>query len=200
MSSETVMKRETVSPASAIINSATSVGAGAGFIGAAFAAGNATLKGRRVVLWSAVAGGQCCALGFTYWLSRQILSGSVGFQRQTESRSIQDELMYSTISGSIAGLVGGSLRGRSNIIPGALVFGMVGLGGQLGVSSLAAAIDAPKERKPILERLSTSKWWPLQSVSDTDYENQLKEQLEALNTEINMVDSQISALKERRNK
>ncbi|KAK5103636.1 hypothetical protein LTS08_003054 [Lithohypha guttulata] len=167
------------SGATSIAKSSAYVGGGAGALGAAFAAAHATLKGRNAALWGAAAGFQCFVLGSTFWFSRDVLRNNVD-QGQ----------------GSLAGMAGGAMRSRGNIIPGAIVFGLVGLGGQAGLSALAGRIDAPdRERRPILDRLSDSKWWPLKSVSDEDYERELTEKIVGLEAELEVIDEKIALLR-----
>lgn len=181
------------SGATSIAKSSAYVGGGAGALGAAFAAAHATLKGRNAALWGAAAGFQCFVLGSTFWFSRDVLRNNVD---QGQGLSYRDDLLYSGFAGSLAGMAGGAMRSRGNIIPGAIVFGLVGLGGQAGLSALAGRIDAPdRERRPILDRLSDSKWWPLKSVSDEDYERELTEKIVGLEAELEVIDEKIALLR-----
>lgn len=157
-------------------------------------AGYATLKGKPMILWGGAAGGQCFILGSTFWFTRGIAANYALVQRRHDALSFGEELVCSSLSGSAAGAVGGALRGRSNVIPGALVFGLLGLAGQAGLSSFAAA-EGTRDNRPLLDRLSESKWWPLKSIPDAEYEQQLHNKIEALDTEIAMVDEQISTLR-----
>lgn len=164
-----------------------------------FGAGYATLKGRPMILWGGSAGAQCFILGSTFWFTRGIAANYALIQRRHDTLSFREELGCSSLSGSAAGAVGGALRGRSNIVPGAVVFGLLGLAGQIGLSSLAAA-ESTRDSRRLLDRLSESKWWPLKSIPDAEYEQQLLNKIEGLDTEIAMVDEQILELKRQRQK
>lgn len=181
------------SDTTSIITSSAYVGGSAAVTGGAFSAAYATLKGRPAVLWTAAAGAQCFVLGSTFWFTRSLLRHNAA---QARPLTYREDLAYSSLAGTFAGLTGGALRGRGNILPGAIVLGLVGLGGQLGMTAFAANADAPaREKRPLLDRLSDSKWWPLKSLSDEDYECELQEKLVGLEAEMQMIDEKISTLR-----
>lgn len=104
--------------------------------------------------------------------------------------------MYSSVAGSFAGMAGGALRGRHNIVPGAIVLGLLGLGGQASYTAFERMAESPAESRPLLDRLSSSKWWPLKSISDADYEKELTEKVISLEAEVAAIDEKIAALKQ----
>lgn len=104
--------------------------------------------------------------------------------------------MYSSLAGSFAGMAGGALRSRYNIIPGAVVFGLMGLGGQASYTAFERMAESPAESRPLLDRLSSSKWWPLKSISDADYERELTEKVISLEAEVAIIDEKIAELKQ----
>lgn len=178
------------------IISATSYFAGASAItGAVFGAGYATLKQRPVVLWTVATGGQWGVLGGSFWFTRSILRQHAQREHGSQALPLREELAYSTVAGSFSGLIGGAFRGRSNILPGAIFLGLVGLGGQLGYHGLSLMDTEGRDRRPILDRLSDSKWWPLKSLSDEEYEHDLTEQLIAIEAEVSIIDEKLSALR-----
>lgn len=181
-----------------IINASNYVGVGSAVTGAAFAAGYATLKGRPVVLWTIAAGGQCGVLGWTFWFTRSLLRQSAQQDGTDTLPSQRKDLIYSTVAGSLSGTVGGAFRGRANIVPGAIMMGLAGLGGQVSYNILSAAAIRPHDRRPLLVRLSDSKWWPLKVLSDEDYERELTEKIIAIEAEVSMIDDRIRALKQGR--
>lgn len=174
------------------LTSSAYVGLSTGTLGVTYSALHASLTGRSALLWSTAAGAQCFVLGSTFWFTRSLLRND-SLTRKTISR--REDVLYSTIAGSMAGVAGGALRGRTNIIPGAIVFGALGAAGQVGLGGVAASIDSPAERRPLLDRLSDTSWWPLKSLSDEDYEKDLQEQLIGVEADLIMVDERIAALK-----
>lgn len=189
------------------------VGIGTGAIGASISSGYATVRGLPVLLWTAASGVQCFVLGSTFWFSRGLSRTLLEPQQRTEKMPFRKELACSTIAGSIAGIAGGALRGRANVIagvaggalrgranviPGAIVCGLIGLSGQAVVSTLGAVVSEPHDSRPLLDRLSDTKWWPMKSIPDAEYKQQLLRQIDGIDVEISMVDDQISALKQQR--
>jgi len=181
------------SKANSVLTSSAYFGGGAAALGGTFSAFYATFKGRNTVLWTAASGVQCFVLGSTFWFSRSVLRDSAS---DAYPLSRRNELMYSTLAGSFAGMAGGALRGRHNIIPGAIVFGLMGLGGQASSTAFERMAESPAESRPLLDRLSNSKWWPLKSVSDADYERELTEKLIGLEAEVAMIDEKLAMLKQ----
>lgn len=179
-------------------NTSLYVGLGTGTIGAAYAAGSATLRGRPVVLWSGYAGLQWLVLGSTFWFTRGLATTFTSSGQQHDVLSLRQELTSSSLAGSVAGMAGGALRGYRNIVPGAVVCGLIGLTGQLGISLLAARDAGSRDNRPLLDRLSDSKWWPLKSIPDTEYNKQLMDKINGIDVEISMIDEQILALKQQR--
>lgn len=182
--------------AGSIISASNYVAGGTAITGAAFAAGYATLKGRPVILWTVAAGGQCGVLGWTFWFTRSILRQNAQKEMLVPSLSQREELMYSAVAGSFSGLVGGAFRGRANILPGAVAMGLVGAGGQFGYNVLSLAGLKERDQRPLLDRLSDSKWWPLKTLSDEEYEQDLTEKLIAIEAEVSMIDDKIKSLKQ----
>lgn len=182
--------------AGSIVSASNYVAGSTAVLGAAFGAGYATLKGRPVVLWTVVAGGQCGALGWTFWFTRSILRQNAQRDTLGPSLSQREELMYSGLAGSFSGLVGGAFRGRANMLPGAIAMGLVGIGGQLGYNALSLAEMKERDQRPLLDRLSDSKWWPLKTLSDEEYEHDLTEKLIAIEAEVSMIDDRLKVLKQ----
>ena len=183
---------------SGLLTTSAYFGIGAGALGSSFGSGYATVKGHPVLLWTMSSGAQCFLLGSTFWLSRGLSRAFLQSERRRETLSFTEELACSTFGGSIAGITAGALRGRANVIPAAIVWGVVGLSGQAGISSLAAVVDGSEDNRPLLDRMAGSKWSLFTSISDVDYKQQLEEQIDGIDVEISMVNDQISALKKQR--
>ncbi|KAJ9652206.1 hypothetical protein H2198_008510 [Neophaeococcomyces mojaviensis] len=179
------------------LKSSIYAGGAAAVLGSGLAAAHATLKGRSALVWGGVAGGQCFVLGTTFWLARSVVrSNLVQGRGQMFTDSSREDLISSGIGGSFAGLAGGALRGPRNMLPGAIVLGLIGLGGQAAYTGLAAIIESPRERRSILQVLSDSSWWPLKSISDEDYEHELMEKVIAIEAEIAIIDEKMLGLKQ----
>lgn len=181
--------------AGSIISASNYVAGGSAIAGAAFAAGYATLKGRPVVLWTVASGAQWGVLGWSFWFTRSILRQHAQREHDSQVLPLREELAYSTIAGSFSGLMGGAVRGRANVLPGAIIVGLVGFGGQLGYHGLSLVESKDRDQRPILDRLSDSKWWPLKALSDEDYEHDLTEQLIAIEAEVSIIDEKLGALR-----
>jgi hypothetical protein len=120
----------------------------------------------------------------------------------------------STIAGGIAGCAGGLLRmtvrpmsptfsnsylgGRRNIVPGAIVFALLGGAGQtiynLADAQHSAYLNSPAKFET-RSRWLDSKWSPVKVLSDDEYEAMLQEKLLRLKAEIALIDENIAELK-----
>lgn len=187
-----------VSKSSSHLKTSAFVGICTGAIGSSIGSGYATLKGHPVGLWTAASGVQCFVLGSTFWYSRGLTIAWLKSRQQRESLSFREEVMCSTVSSSVAGAAGGLLRGRSNVLPAAFVFGIIGIFGQVGASTLAVSDEATRDQRPIFDRLSDSAWWPIKRVPDADYRQELLQQVDAIDAQILTIDDRISALKQER--
>lgn len=86
--------------------------------------------------------------------------------------------------------------GRKNVIPGAIMFALLGATGQY-LYNVADARNSALAGKPECKESSwlDSKWSPMKVLSDQDYENMLREKLLRVNAEIALVDESIEALR-----
>jgi len=108
-----------------------------------------------------------------------------------------DRSKASGIAGAVSGgLTGAVFRGRSNIIPGALVLGFFGWAGQALLDKRTATPATPKENKP-----KRGFWESMTSIgavsrlSNDEYAQMLKERMFKLDVEIALLDDKIDALK-----
>lgn len=171
----------------------TYFGAGAGSLGAILNGAGATLKGKPVVFFTVWGGAQWFALGSVFWFVRSTLQREVSIERQTTYRQ---DLLCSTVGGTAAGLIAGSLRGRANILPGAIIWGVAGLAGQASATTVARLADQPGDSRPLLDVLADKPWWPLKRLSDADYENETREKLIAVEAEIALIDEKIDSIRQ----
>ncbi|KAI9726540.1 MAG: hypothetical protein M1834_008982 [Cirrosporium novae-zelandiae] len=176
------------------------VGAAAGaagfFVGGFFG----VLRSKVPVLFAFGSSFQWFALGSTFWATRSAILQSDPNHEITPS----DRVAASTIAGGVSGAgMGALLRGRQNIIPGAIMFTLFGYLGQKGYNHLdvrhTIAVRSKAEdegtAKSFLMRLGESKWVPFKVLTDEEYEETLQEKLLRIDTEIALIDSEISNLR-----
>ncbi|KAL1838042.1 hypothetical protein VTJ49DRAFT_3115 [Mycothermus thermophilus] len=169
------------------------VGAAAGACGAFTGAAAGIIRSAPVVLFSGIAGVQCFTLGTSYHGARQV---GLNYFKQGEEPTPREKVKASTVAGGVAGTLGGMLRGPRNIIPGALVFSLLGAGGQVIVNRREARAPAPKEETG---SSTSNKWWsrwsPITRLSDEDYAAILEERILQLEADIAIVDDRIKEIR-----
>ncbi|TVY42424.1 hypothetical protein LSUB1_G001636 [Lachnellula subtilissima] len=131
-------------------------------------------------LFALASGIQWFALASTFSASRGFVLQSWGGDKVTP----REKVSASAIAGAFAGSAGGLLRGRKNILPGAIMFALFGAAGQ------ATATDKSEKFSWM-----NSKWSPMSVLSDAEYEKLLQERLLRVNAEIALVDENIEALR-----
>lgn len=125
--------------------------------------------------------------------------------------SDRQELRYSAFAGSLSGAINGAFRepattkhtsstntftgSRSNIVPGAIMMGLLGMAGQGGYNALSTSRDEEQgPRRPLMARLADSRWMPLKNLSDEQYEEMLSAKLIKVEVEISLIDEKIATL------
>ena len=84
---------------------------------------------------------------------------------------------------------------RSNILPGAIMIGLLGLAGQGGYNAITDANHAESTPvRSLMQQVMESKWMPLKPLSDEQYEGILNEKLLRTEVEISIIDEKIAAL------
>jgi len=170
---------------------ALGVGAFTGASGLAVGLITGSLRSAHPVLFAAVSGAQWLGLGTTFWYTRSVI-GNAAFGGQLRR---DQEAVCSTIAGSLAGGINGAFRSRSNIIPGAIVMGMIGFAGQYGYSVFSDRAAPDLEKGSLLQRFAAMKWVPLRSLSNQEYEKMLNEKLLSTEAEIAILDERVEALR-----
>lgn len=150
-----------------------------------------SLRSAHPALFAAVSGAQWFGLGTTFWYTRSII-GSAAFGGQVKR---DQEIACSTVAGSLAGGINGALRSRSNIIPGAIMLGLMGFAGQYGYNIFSARAASDPEKGSLLQRFAAMKWVPLKSLSNEEYERMLNEKLLSTEAEIAIIDERIAELR-----
>ncbi|KAF3769575.1 hypothetical protein M406DRAFT_248692 [Cryphonectria parasitica EP155] len=173
-----------------ILAKSLQLGAGAGTCGLLFGATAGVVRGTTPVLFSIVSGLQWFGLGSVYYGTRSMAIARYGPGHDvTPSQKVG----ASALGGAVSGMtVGGIMRGTRNILPAALVFSLLGGGGQFAVNKWTGSSDAPTEKK-------SDNWFakfsPMKRLSDQEYEAILEEKLLRLEAEIAIIDEDIAALK-----
>ncbi|ORY15274.1 hypothetical protein BCR34DRAFT_558971 [Clohesyomyces aquaticus] len=201
-----------------VLRNAAVVGGYTGVSGIAIGAIAGTVRSNTPVLFAAASGIQCFTLGATYWGIRSTVLNSDGLRnwwaitrgipltpRSDLSPTPNDRVRASTIAGAITGgVLAPVFRGPRNIIPGTIMFGLFGFGGQHAYHYLDRRNTAEveqraedirmevPEKEPWLARVARSKWSPMTVLSDEEYADKLSEQLLSVEAEIALVDERIA--------
>ncbi|MCJ1431357.1 hypothetical protein MMC27_000708 [Xylographa pallens] len=181
-----------------LAKSALAVGAFSGGTGLLFGSAIGIVRSSHPVIFALATAGQWFALGTTFWGSRAVILDAWDIDRMSTRQNIYASSLAGGISG---GSVAAVIRGRSNIIPGMLVFSFFGCLGQMSYNTVrssreAAPLNSDQLPAPsFLQRLASKKWIPMKSLSDVEYEGMLQEKLVKVEAEIAILDEDIAALK-----
>ncbi|MCJ1385766.1 hypothetical protein MMC17_008890 [Xylographa soralifera] len=183
---------------SALVMSALVVGAFSGGTGLILGSAIGIIRSSHPVIFALASAGQWFALGTTFWGSRAVILDAWDVDRVSPRQNIYASSLAGGISG---GSVAALIRGRSNIIPGMIVFSLFGCLGQISYNivrnSREAALSTTNQlpASSFLQRLASKKWIPMKSLSDEDYEGMLQDKLVKVEAEIAILDEDIAALK-----
>ena len=180
-----------------------------------------TVRSPRPGIFALASGLQWFALGSTFWgnylsssnslftyLTSVTASRALILNSQTTPTSPltpQQKTHTSTISGAITGgSIGYLVRGRSSILPGTLLFSLLGFAGQtvytrLDVQHSQSIIDAANSPRNtnIWQTLAEKKWSPMKLLTDKEYEAILREKILKVDAEIAILDEDLDALREK---
>jgi len=182
----------------------------AGTLGAVSGAAIGIVRASPVAMFAAISGIQWFSLAFSYIGSRELLYHAWNGEGNL---SKADKVMASGVAGGVAGLSGAMLRSRRNILPGILVFSVLGAGSSLisqqypSTSSPSNPADSQSQhpsRKDTSSSSSSSgsgggilgwKYSPMTRISDHEYVHRLEERLLRVDAEIAIIDETIAGLK-----
>ncbi|KXJ94398.1 hypothetical protein Micbo1qcDRAFT_43921 [Microdochium bolleyi] len=177
-------------------------GAMAGVFGAVSGAAIGIMRSSPVTMFAAVSGIQWFSLAFSYIGSRELLYHAWNGE---ENLSKTEKVLASGVAGGVAGMSGALLRSRRNILPGILVFSVLGAGssfvGQHMGPSAASKATAEVRRQQLQKDkdggggIFSWKYSPMTRLSDKDYEKRLEEQLLRIDADIAIIDETIASLK-----
>ncbi|KAK7544776.1 uncharacterized protein J3D65DRAFT_664002 [Phyllosticta citribraziliensis] len=158
---------------------------------------------------------QWLTAGTTYWAARNVYLNRHGLLAKPQKElfgldvdgvdtfSASERKTASAIGGAVSGAVtAAATRGKRNILPGMIVFSLLGYTGQAFVNRREAQYDADEvadsdsNQKTFWQRLASSKFSPVKIMTDAEYEELLKEKLLRVETEIALIDDHIARLKQ----
>ncbi|KAF2138660.1 uncharacterized protein K452DRAFT_320806 [Aplosporella prunicola CBS 121167] len=187
-----------------LIGSALEVGAFTGCGGLLLGGAQGILFSNSPALFAAFSGVQWFTAGSIYWGTRSVLlyrpDGDV------RAFSPSQRVNASTIAGGVSGgIVAAATRGRSNIVPGTIMFALFGFAGQSIYNFLdaqhlereeVAAQEGKEPQLSLFQKLANSRFSPVKSLSNEEYEDMLKEKLLRVETEIALVDDSLESLRQ----
>ncbi|KAI7554475.1 hypothetical protein KC319_g1096 [Hortaea werneckii] len=182
-------------PVAAAIEPALKVGAACGTAGFLFGGTVGILKGSTPFLFATASGLQTFALGSSFWTCR---STFIQTRRDPSALTTSELYQASGISGAVSGgLVALVTRGRRNVIPATLMWGLSGLVGQATYNAIyakpAVVVEGPKET--FWERMAKKSWTPIKYVTNDEYAEMLREKMLKIDVEIAVLDDKIAELK-----
>ncbi|EXF76096.1 hypothetical protein CFIO01_07961 [Colletotrichum fioriniae PJ7] len=164
------------------------VGAMTGTIGVFSGIAAGIIRDSTPALFAVASGIQWFALGSSYWLSRSVVMAAWGGEEKLSNSS---KIQASALAGGTAGMVGGLIRGPKNIIPGVIVFSLIGGTGQAFVNAAQGRPEVTEKKKSIFE----SSWSPLKKLSDDEYRDMIDEKMLRIDAEIALIDEKIVELR-----
>ncbi|EMC98082.1 hypothetical protein BAUCODRAFT_22919 [Baudoinia panamericana UAMH 10762] len=167
------------------------VGAICGCAGFLIGGTSGILKGTTPFLFATASAIQTFALGTTYWTCRSAFLQS----RFAIGQSPRDCTKASTVAGGVSGgIIGLVTRGRRNLLPGMLVWSLLGCTGQLAYNRFSTA-DQKQPTEGFWTRLAKQSWTPVKFMTNEEYAEVLRERVLKLDAEIAVLDDKISELK-----
>nr|POE85089.1 hypothetical protein CFP56_68658 [Quercus suber] len=168
--------------------------AGAGFL---FGGTAGILKNTTPFVFATASSIRCFGLGASYWVARGTI---IQAWTTTEAADPSTKVAASAIAGGLSGgTIAALTRGRSNVIPGILMWSFFGGAGQWTADQWIGR-DRAEETIPFFKRIARSKWSPIQVMTDEDYAKVLSERMLKVEVEISMLDDKIAVLKTQQQK
>ncbi|EFQ25125.1 uncharacterized protein GLRG_00269 [Colletotrichum graminicola M1.001] len=164
------------------------VGALTGTIGMFSGIAVGIIRDTTPALFALASGIQWFALGSSYWLSRTVVMSAWGGEEKLSNSS---KAQASAIAGGTAGMVGGLIRGPKNIVPGVIVFSLIGGTGQAFYNSMQGRPEVTEKKKSFFD----STWSPLKKLSDDEYREMIDEKMLKIDAEIALIDEKIVELR-----
>ncbi|KAK3399330.1 hypothetical protein B0T20DRAFT_197722 [Sordaria brevicollis] len=172
-----------------VLGPALKVGTAAGTLGIITGAALGIVRSAPVKLFAVATGIQWFVLSSSFWGSRQVALNALA-QRADVSPS-RDNLIATGAAGAFSGATAGLLRGPKNVLPGALVISMLGLGG----AALQNKLRSGEQSESWFRKVIDGKWSPITRITNEDWERILEEKLLRVETEIAVLDDSIEELR-----
>ncbi|PWW79608.1 hypothetical protein C7212DRAFT_350451 [Tuber magnatum] len=196
-------------PPEPILVPALKVGAATGLVGTLTGGVIGILRSTpHAKTFAVLTGANTFALGWTYWAVRSTMCRAIRDASPPGAAMIpKDKVLISGASGAIAGgFLGIVLRKIPNAVPGAIVWGLVGLGGQYAYNVADARhtqgviekLGNPEPRESMLDRAMRSGWSPVKRLTRGEYADILKEKLLAVEADIAIANEEIEKLERQR--
>lgn len=89
------------------------------------------------------------------------------------------------------------MRGRSNVLPGVIMFSLFGTAGQWAYNRTFGSpkVESEEPKKNFWQRVGERSWSPMKVLSNEEYAAMLRERQLKLDVDIAVIDEKISALK-----
>ncbi|KAK3340890.1 hypothetical protein B0H65DRAFT_274893 [Neurospora tetraspora] len=172
-----------------VLGPALKLGAGVGTLGLLTGAAAGIIRSAPPGLYAATTGIQWFVLSSSFWGSRQFALNSLA--KGTDTSPSRDNLIATSSAGAFSGATAGLLRGSKNIIPGAVVFSLLGLGG----AALQNKLKSREKSESWFQKVIDGKWSPITRITNEDWERILEEKLLRVETEIAVLDDSIEELR-----
>ncbi|KAG6364955.1 hypothetical protein INS49_006560 [Diaporthe citri] len=165
------------------------LGAAAGACGMLFGATSGIIRGVKTpVLFSLVSGFQWFGISSVFYGTRKLVIARYGPEHNVTPAQ---KVGASAIAGAVSVVpVGLLLRGPRSILPGAIVFSLLGAGGQFASNRWSGPENSPKKSSGWF----TSKWSPMTKLSDEDYKTMLEEKILRVEADLAILDENRAAL------
>ncbi|KAB8360692.1 hypothetical protein FH972_024429 [Carpinus fangiana] len=194
-----------------IILSSAKVGAATGVAGAAFGGIAGLVRSTTPVLFATASGLQWFGMGAFYWGTRQtLLTYHLSAADQTAAPKTLSDLSpsqrteASALAAGLTGLFTAALtRGRSNIIPGALIFSLTGFVGQKVYNAMDQSQQATSPtsgQDALLVRMAKSRFSPMKVLTSEEYTAMIREKQVRIEAEIALIDDEITRLQQQHQK
>ncbi|KAF7557335.1 hypothetical protein G7046_g6078 [Stylonectria norvegica] len=170
------------------------VGAWTGTAGVLAGVGGSIFKETNPVVWGAVSGFQWFTLGTSFSFTRSMTIRAWGGE---ECVTRSDKTKASALGGTVAGAMGGLIRGPKNIIPAMICWTVFGAGGQMIANRISTNVSKPKDENDSWMR---SRWSPLKKLTDQEYIDMMAEKMLRVVADIALIDDRIEDLRVAENK
>lgn len=164
------------------------LGAGAGACGILFGATSSIIRGVKTpVLFSLVSGFQWFGISSVFYGARKLAIARYGPEHNVTPAQ---KVGASAIAGAVSVVpVGLLLRGPRSILPGSVIFSLLGAGGQIASNRWSGSENSPKS-----SGWFTSKWSPMTKLSDEEYKVMLEEKILRVEADLAILDENKAVL------